>query len=282
MLVCHMGRIFLAVDEFRDGFHRARPVQRNNGADFFDGLRLHTDGNRRHPRGFQLKDAARFSVRQHLKGRRVVVRNVFDVEIRFFFPDHAFRIGNDGQVPQTEKVHFDKAKIADASIDNAKIDDAAIGTANIQDGAIVRAKILDGEIVTAKIADLAVTGAKIADLAVTTAKIAQAAITNAQIAHAAVGTAQIALGAITSALIAQGAIGTAQIEDGSITNAKIVDLTANKINAGTLSVERLIIRGSDQSLIYAINNMGELVSAQVDTRWPTSRLRKILKTRRSR
>ena len=160
---------------------------------------------------------------------------------------------------------IDTAKIADAAITNAKIDGAAIGTANIQDGAIVRAKILDGEIVTAKIADLAVTGAKIADLAVTTAKIAQAAITNAQIAHAAVGTAQIALGAITSALIAQGAIGTAQIEDGSITNAKIVDLTANKINAGTLSVERLIIRGSDQSLIYAINNMGELASAQVDT-----------------
>ena len=160
---------------------------------------------------------------------------------------------------------IDTAKIADAAITNAKINGAAIGTANIQDGAIVRAKILDGEIVTAKIADLAVSGAKIADLAVTTAKIAQAAITNAQIANAAVGTAQIALGAITSALIAQSAIGTAQIEDGSITNAKIVDLTANKINAGTLSVERLIIRGSDQSLIYAINNMGELVSAQVDT-----------------
>ena len=160
---------------------------------------------------------------------------------------------------------IDTAKIADAVITSAKINGAAIGTANIQDGAIVRAKILDGEIVTAKIADLAVTGAKIADLAVTTAKIAQAAITNAQIAHAAVGTAQIALGAITSALIAQGAIGTAQIEDGSITNAKIVDLTSNKINAGTLSVERLIIRGSDQSLIYAINNMGELASTQVDT-----------------
>ena len=160
---------------------------------------------------------------------------------------------------------IDTAKIADAAITNAKIDGAAIGTANIQDGAIVRAKILDGEIVTAKIADLAVTGAKIADLAVTTAKIAQAAITNAQIANAAVGTAQIALGAITSALIAQGAIGTAQIEDGSITNAKIVDLTANKINAGTLSVERLIIRGNNQSLIYAINNMGQLVSAEVDT-----------------
>ena len=159
----------------------------------------------------------------------------------------------------------DKAKIADASIDNAKIDGAAIGTANIQDGAIVRAKILDGEIVTAKIADLAVTGAKIADLAVTTAKIAQAAITNAQIANAAVDTAQIAFGAITAALIAQGAVGTAQIADASITDAKIVELTANKINAGTLSVERLIIRGNNQSLIYAINNMGQLVSAEVDT-----------------
>ncbi len=78
-------------------------------------------------------------------------------------------------------------------------------------------------------------------------------------------TAQIALGAITAALIAQGAVGTAQIADASITDAKIVELTANKITAGTLSVERLIIRGSEQSLIYAINNMGELVSAQVDT-----------------
>ena len=160
---------------------------------------------------------------------------------------------------------IDTAKIADAAITNAKIDGASIGTANIQDGAIVRAKILDGEIVTAKIADLAVTGAKIADLAVTTAKIAQAAITNAQIANAAVDTAQIALGAITAALIEQGAVGTAQIADASITDAKIVELTANKITAGTLSVERLIIRGSEQSLIYAINNMGELVSAQVDT-----------------
>ena len=30
-------------------------------------------------------------------------------------------------------------------------------------------------------------------------------------------------------------------------------------------MERLIIRGNNQSLIYAINNMGQLVSAEVDT-----------------
>ena len=42
-------------------------------------------------------------------------------------------------------------------------------------------------------------------------------------------------------------------------------MSANRITAGVLSVERLIIRGSEQSLIYVINNMGELVSTQVDT-----------------
>ena len=160
---------------------------------------------------------------------------------------------------------IDSAKIADAAITNAHISGAAIDTANIKDGAIESAKIDDAAVTRAKIADMSVGSAQIDDLAVTTAKIAQAAITNAQIANAAVDTAQIALGAITAALIEQGAVGTAQIADGSITDAKIVELTANKITAGQLSVERLIIRGSEQSIVYTINNMGDLVSTQVDT-----------------
>ncbi len=77
--------------------------------------------------------------------------------------------------------------------------------------------------------------------------------------------ANIASGAITNALIAHEAVETAQIADGSITDAKIVELTANKINAGELSVERLIISGSDQSIVYALNNMGDLVSQSIRT-----------------
>ena len=157
------------------------------------------------------------------------------------------------------------AKIADLAVTRAKIASAAIGSAQIDDAAITTAKIQDASITRAKIADLIVDTAMINDLAVTTAKIAQAAITNAQIANATIETAKIALGAITSALIETGAVGTAQIADASITDAKIVELTASKITAGILSVERLIIRGSEQSIIYAINNMGELVSTQVDT-----------------
>lgn len=72
-------------------------------------------------------------------------------------------------------------------------------------------------------------------------------------------------GSITTAMIGTGVVGNAQIADGSITDAKIVTLTANKINAGTLSVERLVISGSDKSIVYAINNAGDLVSTSVDT-----------------
>ena len=155
------------------------------------------------------------------------------------------------------------AKIANATITSAKIAEAAIQTAHIQDAAITRAKIAllavdeaqiaDLAVGTAKIKDASVSTAKIQDLAVTGAKIANATITNAQIANATIGTAQIALGAITTALIQQGAVGTAQIADASITDAKIVELSANRITTGTLSVERLIIVGSEQSLVFAIN-----------------------------
>lgn len=106
---------------------------------------------------------------------------------------------------------------------------------------------------TAKVQDAAITTAKITDLAVTGAKIANATITNSNIANATIGTAQIALGAITTALIEAGAVGTMQIADGSITDAKIVELSANRITTGTLSVERLIIVGSEQSIVYTIN-----------------------------
>ena len=164
-----------------------------------------------------------------------------------------------------EDLAVTEAKIANAAITNAKIQNAAIDTAKIADASITSAKIVDGNITTAKIADLSVDEAKIQNLSVSTAKIANGAITNAKLGNASVDTAQIALGAITTALIENGAVGTLQIADGSITDAKIVSLSANSITTGTLAVERLIIRGSTGSLVYAINNMGQIVSSQVDT-----------------
>ena len=146
-------------------------------------------------------------------------------------------------------------KLAAGAVTADKLQAGAItaGSGVIADAAIGSAQIALLAVKTGNIDDLAVTTAKIAQAAITEAQIANAAITSAKIQNAAIDTAKIALGAITQALIQQGAVGTVQIKDGSITDAKIVELTANKINAGTLSVERLVIVGSDKSIVYAIN-----------------------------
>lgn len=71
-------------------------------------------------------------------------------------------------------------------------------------------------------------------------------------------------------------VGTMLADVGLITNATIVDghvtgyldsvsINANDIKAGTLSVDRLIINGTTDSIIYALNNAGELESTHCDT-----------------
>ena len=94
----------------------------------------------------------------------------------------------------------------------------------------------------------------------------QAVINSLDATYATVDLLNVQAGSITTAMLGTGIVGTAQIADGSITDAKIVELTANKINAGTLSVDRLEIRGSNTSIVYAINNITGAIQAQnVDT-----------------
>ena len=145
------------------------------------------------------------------------------------------------------------------------IESSAVAGYQLSEGAVSSTKLAAGSVTGSSLRELSVTNSKIAYAAIGTANIQDAAITRAQIADAAVGTAQIGLASITSALIGAEAVGTTQIADGSITDAKIVELTANKINAGTLSVERLELVGSQNSIVYALNNTGDLVSQNVDT-----------------
>lgn len=160
---------------------------------------------------------------------------------------------------------IESAHIQQAAIDSAHLGHAIIKQAHMSDASITNAAIVNLAVDTAKIANAAITEAKIDDLAVSTAKIKDASITNAKIAdasinsakieHAAIDTAHIKNGAITTALIAQGAIETAQIADASITDAKIVNMTANKLVAGTIDTGQVDIQGENGHLRILNNRL---------------------------
>ena len=158
------------------------------------------------------------------------------------------------------------AQITTANIENANIDWAQIGTLVADIATIAKAHLGDADIDWAQIDNLTAAVAEIAQVeigeaVIDGAQITDGTITNAKIENAAIDTAKIALGAITTALIATGAVGTAQIADGSITSAKIVSLDADVINAGTLSVDRLLLKGPD-GLFVAINATDEGLTSE--------------------
>ena len=158
------------------------------------------------------------------------------------------------------------AQITTANIENANIDWASIGTLVADVAEIAKAHLGDVDIDWAQIDNLTAAVAEIAkveigEAVIDGAQITDGTITNAKIENAAIDTAKIALGAITTALIATGAVGTAQIADGSITDAKIVSLNADVINAGTLSVDRLLLKGPD-GLFVAINATDEGLTSE--------------------
>ena len=169
-------------------------------------------------------------------------------------------------------------KLAAGAVTGYALCEGAVDTAHIKNAAITSAKIGTAEIKTANIEDAAITSAKIGNAAVTTAKIGEAAIQSANIDVAEIKTASVMHGFVTTALIDTGAVGTAQIADGSITDAKIVELTASKITAGVINVNRLLLSGTVydehglptiKSLIYYINHQGELESTSYTDKYET-------------
>ena len=63
-----------------------------------------------------------------------------------------------------------------------------------------------------------------------------------------------------------GLIDRATIVEGHITGfLDSVEVNANKITAGTLVADRILLKGSEKGLLYALNNLGELTSTTVDS-----------------
>ena len=63
-----------------------------------------------------------------------------------------------------------------------------------------------------------------------------------------------------------GLIDRATVVEGHITGfLDSVEVNANKITAGTLVADRILLKGSKKGLLYALNNLGELASTTVDS-----------------
>ena len=158
------------------------------------------------------------------------------------------------------------ATIEEAYVDTAKVDELIVAKGYITTAQTdtllsnyVKTSTLTADYI--KATDIASTYATIANL-----DAVNASIQGLDAIYATIDLANVKAGSITQAMIGEGVVGTAQIADGSITNAKIVELNASKITAGTLSVERLEIRGSTNSLVYELNNItGALQAQNVDT-----------------
>ena len=97
-------------------------------------------------------------------------------------------------------------------------------------------------------------------------KAEEADLKYANITLANIDTANIDKAVIGLILAEVGLISTAVIDKGHVTGyLDSVSINANNIKAGTLAVDRLVINGTKESLIFALNNAGELVSTSVDT-----------------
>lgn len=191
---------------------------------------------------------------------------------------------------------IENAKIKDSTLTGAKIKDATIGFEKVDTSFIknltadkayienLKASIADigyltadeANIKYATIASLEVVDGKIDNLetiAITTnnlsAKVAELGYLNADTAdlkYANIELSNIDVANVGTFFANVGLIDRATIVDGHVTGfLDSVEVNANKITAGTLVADRILLKGSEKGLLYALNNLGELTSKTVDT-----------------
>lgn len=155
-----------------------------------------------------------------------------------------------------DKAYIENLKASIADIGYLTADEASIKYATITSLEAVDGKIDNLETIaittnnlSAKVADLGYLNADTADL-----KYANIELSNIDVANVGTFFANV------------GLIDRATIVDGHVTGfLDSVEVNANKITAGTLVADRILLKGSEDGLLYALNNLGELTSTTVDT-----------------
>jgi uncharacterized protein YjbI with pentapeptide repeats len=155
-----------------------------------------------------------------------------------------------------DKAYIENLKASIADIGYLTADEASIKYATITSLEAVDGKIDNLETIaittnnlSAQVADLGYLNADTADL-----KYANIELSNIDVAN--VGTFFANVGLIDRATIVNGHV-TGFLDS--------VEVNANKITAGTLVADRILLKGSEKGVLYALNNLGELTSTTVDT-----------------
>lgn len=104
------------------------------------------------------------------------------------------------------------------------------------------------------------------NLAAATAKLGYMTAEQADIKYANIELTNIATANVAKLFANVGLIDRATVVEGHITGfLDSVEVNANKITAGTLVADRILLKGSESGLLYALNNLGELTSTAVDS-----------------
>jgi hypothetical protein len=104
------------------------------------------------------------------------------------------------------------------------------------------------------------------NIAAATAKLGYMTAEQADIKYANIELTNIDTANVATLFANVGLIDRATVVEGHITGfLDSVEVNANKITAGTLVADRILLKGSESGLLYALNNLGELISTTVDS-----------------
>lgn len=104
------------------------------------------------------------------------------------------------------------------------------------------------------------------NLAAATAKLGYMTAEQADIKYANIELTNINTANVATLFANVGLIDRATVVEGHITGfLDSVEVNANKITAGTLVADRILLKGSESGLLYALNNLGKLTSTTVDS-----------------
>nr|DAK89388.1 MAG TPA: hypothetical protein [Bacteriophage sp.] len=169
---------------------------------------------------------------------------------------------------------------ADSAVIKGKLDTSELSTEVAKlgyltaDSAVIKGK-LDTSELSAEVAKLGYLTADSAvikgkldtnQLSTEVAKLGYMTADEADIEYANIKLTNIETANVATLLAKIGLIDRATVVEGHITGfLDSIEVNANKITAGTLVADRILLKGSEKGLLYALNNLGELTSTTVDS-----------------